>query len=411
MSQPHKEFPRSLRHYVLGAVLAYIVVAVWAFQRSHAEVVIGLVIIFAAAGLVRPVANPFGGITDPVMGVIIVASLLWKPQDILLGVGIGSFAGLLLFRRNELWRAAINAAGWGIPAAAAAAATQATISTAPPGIAYLAFGAVLAVSVFRIANTAVFSGYRCLRFGRPFLPEWLQGIVFQWSSQLLSTPLAVVLAVFANRTGTLLSGLALTAAYALALPVVRQEYAYYERSREMLDETVEAVVRALEGVDPKARAHGDRVSTLAVETGRRMRMSEHGLLALRLASRLHDVGLLAEAGDSATEEEHHASIGGDVLAQFPDPLIAEFVRAHHERWDGSGAPNQLGGEAIPLGARILAAAEIYDSLRAGLSPFETCWSREDAENYLVTIAGSVLDPRVTTAFLQVAKEKDPSNSG
>jgi hypothetical protein len=409
MAQHFSALPRPFRQYALVEVLAYVVAATWAIPRSNVEVVLGLVGIFAVAGLVRPAANPFGGIDDPVMGVIIVASLLWEPQDVLLGVGIGSFTGLLFFRRNELWRAATNAAGWGLPAAAAAVAARITISTAAPGIASFIIGAIAAVVAIRIVNTAIFAGFRSLRFGRPFLPEWLQTLAFQWSSQLLSTPLAVVLAAFANRSGTLLAGLGLTAAYAMALPVVRQEYAYYERSREMLDETVEAVVRALEGVDPDARPHGDRVSALAVETGRRMGISQHRLLALRLASRLHDVGLLAGPGEAAAKE-HHASIGFSILAQFPDPLIAEFVQAHHERWDGTGGPDHLAGEAIPLGARILAAAEIYDSLRAGLSPFDVRRSRQEAENYLVRLAGTELDPRVTAALLQVAKEQDRARS-
>ncbi len=164
-------------------------------------------------------------------------------------------------------------------------------------------------------------------------------------------------------------------------------------------------MRALEGIDPNARAHGDRVSALAVETGRRLGMSEHRLLALRLASRLHDVGVLAGPdGDAA--EQHHAAVGGRILARFPDPLIAQFVRAHHEDWDGQGFPDRLGGEAIPLGARILAAAELYDSARAGLRPFERPRSPEEAADYLTSISGSALDPRVVPVLLEVAREHE-----
>jgi hypothetical protein len=77
----------------------------------------------------------------------------------------------------------------------------------------------------------------------------------------------------------------------IALPIARQEYGYYIRAQQTLTEIVEAMVRALEGVDPAARAHGERVSKLATEAGRSLRMSEREILALRLASRLHDVGL------------------------------------------------------------------------------------------------------------------------
>ncbi|SRR5579884_162817 len=402
--------PRATQRFCAACVLLYLATAAWALPHTDPGVAAGLTAIFAATGLVRPVASPFGGITDPNIGVIIVAALLWRPPEVLLGVGIGSFIGLLAFRRTELWRAAINGAGWGLPAAASAAAAQLVSPAAPRGIAPLILGAAIAVATYRSANTAIFAAYRSTRFGRPLMPEWLQTMAFQWPSQLLSAPLAVVLALVSDRADTTWAGLGFTGLYVVALPLARQEYAYYNRSREMLDETVEAVVRALEGADPGAREHGDRVSALAAETGRRLGMSEHRLTALRLAALLHDVGLLA-GQDAETPEEHHAAIGGRVLAQFPDPLIGEFVRGHHERWDGEGLPGHLRGAAIPLGSRILAAAELYDTARAGLGPFGGPRSHEEAAEYLASLAGTVLDPRVVTALLQAASDLDSPLTG
>ena len=116
--------------------------------------------------------------------------------------------------------------------------------------------------------------------------------------------------------GTVAWKLVLTALPAVTLPFARQELAYYFRSQQMLDEIVEAVVRALEGVDPHSRAHGDRVSAIAFETGRRLRMSARELLALRLAARLHDVGLLAGEETPAMEEQL-ADISSRILTRFP----------------------------------------------------------------------------------------------
>ena len=402
MPEPFRTLPRRVQLFTVVEVLAYLAAVTWAVPQSHLIVAAGLIVIFAAAGLVQPVRNPFGGIRDPSIGLSIPSALLWQPQDVLLGVGIGSFIGLLLFRKNEIWRAAVNGAGWGMPAALAAVVAHRVLQGTPLEIAPLAVAAVLAVATYRITNTGLFSIYRSGRFGRPFFPEWLQSIAFQWSVQLLSAPLAVVLAAVANRTGTLWWGLALTAACTGALPITRQEYVYYNRTREILDEIVEAVMRALEGADPAARAHADRVSALAVETGLRMGMSERGLLALRLASLLHDVGLLAGTG-SSTGEAHHAAAGGRILAQFPDALIGEFVRAHHERWDGEGVPDHLRGRMIPLGARILTAAETYDSVRMGMGP-DSSSSYEHAADHLNALAGKALDPEVVEILLQVAAE-------
>lgn len=405
MREPFRKLPQYLQIYIVVLVLIYLVPAFWVAPHVDFAVAAGLIAIFAAAGLVRPVPHPFGGISDPNIGVIIVSALLWTPQDVLLGVGVGSFIGLILFRKNELWRAATNGAGWGLPAGAATIVARGVVSSLPVGIITLVLAAILAVATYRLTNTGIFAIFRNLRFGRPFFPDWRQSIVFQWSSQFLSAPLAVVLAELAERMGTTWLGLGLTAVYTLALPVARQEYAYYNRAQQMLDETVEAVVRALEGTDPAARAHGDRVSKLAVETGRRFGMSERGLLALRLASRLHDVGQLA-GPETAAPEEHQAAVGGRILAQFSDGMIAEFVRAHRERWDGKGAHNQRKGKEIPLGGRILAAAETYDSVRSGLRPYEVPRSQKDAAAYLKALAGNVLDPKVVTTLLKVAPEHD-----
>lgn len=402
---PFHELPQHLRIYIVLLALAYLVAAFWVAPRLNLAVAIGLIAIFAATGLVRPVPHPFGGISDPNIGVIIIAALLWAPQDVLFGVGVGSFIGLTLFRKNKLWQATSNGSGWGLPAAAATTVARGVVSSLPAGVITLFLAAILAVATYRFANTGIFAIFRSLRFGRPFLPDWRQSIVFQWSSQFLSAPLAVVLAELAERMGTTWSGLGLTALYTLALPVARQEYAYYNRAQQMLDETVEAVVRALEGTDPAARAHGDRVSKLAVETGRRFGMSERGLLALRLASRLHDVGQLA-GPETAAPDEHQADVGGRILAQFSDGMIAEFVRAHRERWDGKGAHNERKGKDIPLGGRILAAAETYDSVRSGLRPFDVPRSQDDTAAYLRALAGNVLDPKVVTILLKVAPEHD-----
>lgn len=405
MSEPFLRFHRSFQIYVLVVVLGYLTAAAWMIPHSHPVVVAGLITIFAAAALVPPVPHPFGGITTLSSGIVIVSALLWAAQDVLLGVGIGSFMGLILFRKSELWRAALNGAGWGLPAAAATLGARVVIFNMPAGIVTLAVAAILAVTVYRLTNASIFAIFRTLRFGRPFFPHWRQSVVFQWLAQFISAPLAVVLAAIAGRLGTVWAGLGLTAAYTLALPVARQEYAYYNRAQQMLDETVEAVVRALEGTDPAARTHGDRVSKLAVETGRRFGMSERELLALRLASRLHDVGLLA-GPEMTFSEEHHADAGSRILAQFSDGMIAEFVAAHRERWDGKGARNRRQGTEIPLGGRILAAAETYDSMRSGLRPFEVPGSQRETGAYLRSLAGNVLDPRVVATLLRVAAEND-----
>lgn len=403
MEEPFKDFPSKAKISLILAVLLYLGAATWAVFASRLIAIIGLMVIFAAAGLVRRIPNPSGGANVPNMGLMIVAALLWSPSEVLIGVGIGSFVGLLVFWRTELWRASLNVVLWAPPAAAAATVGHGIIARMPQGLLPLTVAGVLAVATYRVLNMGLFAAYRNLRFGHPFLRDWLHNIATNWPSQLLSAPLAIVFAIIAHRLGTIEGALILTGASSLGLPIARQELAYYYRSQQMLSEIVEAAVRALEVVDPTARAHGDRVSVLAVRTGRQLGMPEKLLQALGLAARLHDVGLLAEPDESG--RGNLAVIGGRILGRFPEPMIAEFVRAHRERWDGKDSPDGKQGKAIPLGARILAAAEIYDSALEGLPPFDVPLSRQLAASYLISLAGTVLDPKVVVTLLRVATEQ------
>ena len=398
--------PPAVRGFVVGLILVYVAVAFWALPHSRVLVVSGLAAIFMCTYLVEPIPNPSGGNIFPNNSVKIVAALLWFPQEVLIGVAVGSFLGLLLFRRYEWWRATGNGAGWGLSAGVATLAAHLAIPSAAPTIAHLAVAAFVTVVTNRVINEGIFAIYKSQRFGHPFFATWLQNVLDQWPSQVFAAPMGIVFATIAVRTGSVWWALALTGVSAIALPIPRQELAYYHRAQLMLGEIVEAMVRALEGIDPRTRAHGDRVGELAVNVGRRFGMSEEALRAVRLAARLHDVGLLA-GHHEASAEEHHAAIGARILDRFPDPMVANFVRAHHKRWDGKGDPDREQGNAVPLGARILAAAEIYDSALEGLSPYEQPLSRQEAASHLISLAGTVLDPRVVMALLSVVSEQEP----
>lgn len=396
MPQPFRSLSDQVRWFVIVLVALYVAIVLLLFPPNSTIVAAVLVAIFAAACIVRPTPHPLGGIHDPISGVVITAALLWPPETILLGVGFGCLIGLVSFRGSELWRASMNSTGWALTGAAAAWMAQLVLGSMGTGATSLTIAAVVAVATNRFTNTGMFAIYRSYRYQHRFLPDWRQSLTYLWPSQFLAAPLAIVLAAAAYRFHNMAVGLALTAAYGLALPVARQEYSYYERSQKTLDETVEAAVRTLEGIDPKAREHGARVGRLAIETGRALGMSEDALLALRLAARLHDIGLLA--GPGAAGGGDHAIVGSRILATFPDPRIAQFVRAHHERWDGRGTPDGKAGTDTPLGARILSAAEIADGYATGVDAFSTAHSDEEVRAYLLSLRGTGLDPKVVDAM-------------
>src|SRR5207253_3041697 len=269
----------------------------------------------------------------PNLALVLIATLLWQPQEVLLGVGLGSFVGLVVFRKTEAWRAALNGAMSALPAAAATETARRVAAFGPGAwvVVTLIAAALLAMSVYGAFHTALFVLYRRLQFHRSVVSDWLDYVAQNPGNQLIATPVAVVLAEVSRQLSGVSGdavGLVLTAACALTLPLARQELAYYHQSQQMLEEIAEALIRVLDRVMPGAREHSERVGRIAVETGRRLGLSERALMTLGLAARLHDVGLLTKADGSAGKDAD-GSAGNTVLDHVSNRLLAAIIQAHH----------------------------------------------------------------------------------
>ena len=138
--------------------------------------------------------------------------------------------------------------------------------------------------------------------------------------------------------------------------------------------TIEALALAIEAKDNTTHDHLRRVQVYAMEVGRELNLGDDDLEALRAAAVLHDIGKLAvpeyiisKPGKLSPEEfekmKIHPVVGAEILehVQFPYPVVP-IVRAHHEKWNGTGYPFGLRGKDIPIGARILSAVDALDAL-------------------------------------------------
>ena len=173
--------------------------------------------------------------------------------------------------------------------------------------------------------------------------------------------------------------------------------------------TLEALVNALEAKDPYLRGHSARVAECAAAIAAAMGLGDEEIDQVRTAGRLHDIGkigiredVINKLGPLTDEEfEHvkqHVLIGSQILS----PLVhlrelIGFVRSHHERWDGSGYPEGLRGEAIPWGARIIGAVEIFDALTTS-RPYQEKMPVDTAVERMRDLSGTVLDPAVFAAI-------------
>lgn len=169
--------------------------------------------------------------------------------------------------------------------------------------------------------------------------------------------------------------------------------------------TIEALALAIEAKDHTTHTHLQRVRTYAVEIAKVLHLPPEQIEALRAAALLHDIGKLAvpehiinKPGRLTTEEfekmKVHPLIGAEILERvaFPYP-VAPIVRCHHERWDGSGYPEGLSGEQIPIGARILAAVDCLDAL-ASHRQYRPAVPLVEAMAKVKEMAGTWFDPQV-----------------
>ena len=183
-----------------------------------------------------------------------------------------------------------------------------------------------------------------------------------------------------------------------------------ERIRLGLSPSVRALVVATEAKDRYTAGHNERVARHAVRIGRALALRPERLRALAQGGMVHDVGkieipdaVLNKKGTLTDEEfaliRRHPVVGfqmAERLGMMREEL--DVIRHHHERWDGAGYPDGLAGEQIPLLARVLAVADVYDALTSDRA-YRTAWDPDRANAYLRDQAGKAFDPSCVEAWL------------
>ncbi|MBI5164983.1 MAG: response regulator [Magnetospirillum sp.] len=178
------------------------------------------------------------------------------------------------------------------------------------------------------------------------------------------------------------------------------------------EELIVRLSKAAEFRDPETGAHIHRMAYYSKLIAVNLGLDEVTCDFILRAAPMHDVGklgipdgILLKPGRLDRHEfevmQRHAAIGHDILCGSESALIrlgAEIALSHHEKWDGSGYPKKLAGEAIPLNGRIVAVADVFDALTSE-RPYKKAWTLEDARALLVDGRGSHFDPACVDAFL------------
>jgi diguanylate cyclase (GGDEF)-like protein/putative nucleotidyltransferase with HDIG domain len=219
------------------------------------------------------------------------------------------------------------------------------------------------------------------------------GRVFGWQSALVVIPISYLI----------------YRSYNLYLGRMEAEKKHAQEMASLHLRTIEALALAIEAKDHTTHDHLKRVQVYAIEVGKELGLSDAELEALRAASLLHDIGKLAvpehiisKPGRLTREEfekmKIHPVVGAEILerVQFPYP-VTPIVRSHHERWNGSGYPDGLKGEGIPMGARILAAVDCLDAL-ASDRQYRRALPLEEAMKRVAAESNVSFDPKVVSVL-------------
>jgi PAS domain S-box-containing protein/putative nucleotidyltransferase with HDIG domain len=184
----------------------------------------------------------------------------------------------------------------------------------------------------------------------------------------------------------------------------------YERTLNAYDATIEGWSRALDYRDHETEGHSQRVTELTLRLARAVGMCEEELIHVRRGALLHDIGKMAVPDsvllkpgplDDAEWEimRRHPSYAHEMLAPvaFLRPAL-EIPYCHHEKWDGTGYPQCLRGEQIPLAARLFAVVDVWDALRSD-RPYRRAWERERVLDHIRGLSETHFDPQAVEAFL------------
>ena len=198
-----------------------------------------------------------------------------------------------------------------------------------------------------------------------------------------------------------------------------QLQAAFKQISQSYEDTLQALGAAIDLRDNETGGHSQRVCRYSLEMARAMGWQEKELGSLTRGAYLHDIGklgvpdaILLKPGALTPEErkimQRHAQIGFDLVKDIPFLADAtEVVLMHHERFDGSGYPQGLKGEAIPLSARIFSIADTLDAITSE-RPYQRAASFESAREIIRRLSGTAFDPQVVSVFLNIREDVWPA---
>jgi putative nucleotidyltransferase with HDIG domain len=305
-----------------------------------------------------------------------------------------------------------------IPALGAGLAYEAILIPGRSPESFLFFvAAMVGGTVYYGLNELITSAFVALRTSRSLIVVLVDGLRSSAVNNLALVPLAWLMALVYELTWWA------TILFAVPLYITRIGYQRFIEMRLMFTQTIGALAEAVDKRDPFTARHSQNVKSIGVEIGRAMRLGDADLEALEWGGLLHDVGkigvpdaVLLKAERLNKEERmvmnSHPVLGAEIIAPV-ERLAAELpiIRHHHEWFNGSGYPDRLIGDEIPMLARILHVADAFEAMTAARPYRMTPLTAEQALSELRKFAGIQFDPVVVDAFVKTHYVHDVPDAG
>ena len=188
---------------------------------------------------------------------------------------------------------------------------------------------------------------------------------------------------------------------------------YFNELRELFYKTIRAISNALDTRDAYTNGHSLRVTLYSMILAKELKFEPEFMEDIEIAGLLHDIGkiampksILCKNGKLTDEEfvvmKSHPVLGEKIVVNIKKlQIISEWVKAHHEKWNGTGYPDGLKGEEIPIASRIIAIADTYDAMTS-TRPYRTALSHETAISEISRCSGTQFDPKLANLFVSIS---------
>jgi diguanylate cyclase (GGDEF)-like protein/putative nucleotidyltransferase with HDIG domain len=404
------------RAYWLGIIIAGFVCLAWAgalWNVRHEKLLqfsIYMIAAVAASGMKIKLPGIPGTLSMNYLFIIVGLFELQLESAILIGVTSVLAQVLIRPRANPTWEQVLFSA-LSIPLPVAAADFVLHIGQLQVLDPTCCLALLSASMVYFWVNTSIVAVIVGLTTRQSPVSVWRENFIWTSPQYLVGGALAGGLHLvdrFFPWQGLLLSGPPLYLvyrSYSLYLGRVDQQQKHIIEMAQLHWRTIEALALAIEAKDDTTAAHLKRVQIYAVEIAKELQLTDQEIKAVEAASLLHDIGKLAvpeyiisKPGRLTPEEfdkmKIHPIVGAEILERvsFPYPVVP-MVRSHHEKFDGTGYPDGLKGEDIPIGARILSAVDCLDAL-ASDRQYRRAVPLDKAMEMVVAESGKAFDPKI-----------------